>query len=137
MKSNTIPLIITIVFALIALAIVFKPMEYIRGSAPTGVSASLDVATTTEVGPNDITDTIFSVAQGCDARIITTRGDSAIMLSFGDNKVAGDFSSTTLSGAIGHLQLASTTVVYDSGLYGCGRWTAFSWVTTTISVTEL
>ena len=42
------------------------------------------------------------------------------MLAFGE---AGDFTvaSTTISGSIGLLQSASTTVAYDAGIYGCGR----------------
>ena len=79
--------------------------------------------------------TLFSAKTdgSCKARVVTTRGSSAIMLSFGDTT---GFGSTTLSGTAGHLQLASTTVVYDSGLYGCGRMTAFGWSSSTVTISE-
>lgn len=136
MKSHTLPLTL-IALAIFTLAIVLfiKPIHQALGEAFTGTAAYLQIATTTAVGPQDGEDTIFAANDTCKARVVTTRGDSAIMLSFGD-KTNGDFSSTTLSAGIGHLQAASTTVVYDSGLYGCGRWTAYAWVSSTISVSE-
>lgn len=129
--------IITLSLAITLLAgvLMFKPIHNAWGEAFTGTAAFLQIATTTAVGPQDGEDTIFAANDTCKARVVTTQGLSAVMLSFGD-KTNGDFSSTTLSGQVGHLQAASTTVVYDSGLYGCGRWTAYAWVSSTISVSE-
>lgn len=136
MKSQSISLaLIGIGLILIAVVLFFKPINSAIGAAFPGTISYLQIATTTAVGPQDGEDTIFASNDSCKARVITTRGDSAIMLSFGD-KTNGDFSSTTLAATIGHLQSASTTVVYDSSLYGCGRWTAYAWVSSTISVSE-
>lgn len=107
------------------------------GSAEIGTISRLDFATTTTVGPEARPAVrIFSNDSDCDARVVTTRGDSAIMISFGEPINVGDISSTTVLGATGHLQLASTTVVYDSGLYGCGQWHAYGFASTTITVSE-
>lgn len=136
MKTYTLSLtIIAIgVMALVAV-LLFKPLYQANGSAFTGQATFLQIATTTAVGPQDGEDTIFASNETCKARVVTTQGTSAIMLSFGD-KINGDFSSTTLTGTIGHLQLASTTVAYDSGIYGCGRWTVFAWASSTLTVSE-
>jgi hypothetical protein len=138
MKTQSLSIaILALAIFVFAGVLLFKPINSALGGAFTGTSAFLQIATTTAIGPQDGEDTIFAARTdgSCKARVITTRGDSAIMLSFGD-KTNGDFSSTTLSGDIGHLQAASTTVVYDSELYGCGRWTAYAWASSTISVSE-
>jgi hypothetical protein len=139
MKTYTIPLTL-IALAVMALAAVLllKPMYQAYGSAFTGSAAYLQNATTTAVGPQDGDDTIFAVNADCKARVVSTLGGSAIMLNFGDPGTdrLSNVSSTTLSGVIGHWQAASTTVAYDSGLYGCGRWTAFSYASQTITVSE-
>lgn len=136
MKTYTLPLaLIAIgVIALVAV-LLFKPLNQAQGSAFTGGRTFLQIATTTAVGPQDGEDTIFSSNETCNARVVTTQGTSAVMLSFGD-KTNGDFSSTTLAGTIGHLQAASTTVSYDAGIYGCGRWTAYAWASSTLTVSE-
>jgi hypothetical protein len=138
MKTYTIPLtLLALGVLLLAGVILLKPIDSAFGGAFTGQSAYLQIATTTAVGPQDGEDTIFAARTdgSCKSRIITTQGASAIMLSFGD-KINGDFSSTTLSGQIGHLQAASTTVAYDGEIYGCGRWTAYAWASSTLSVSE-
>lgn len=136
MKTQSISLaLIGLALFILAGILMLKPLYQAEGSAFTGTRAFLQTATTTAVGPQDGEDTIFASNETCNARVVTTRGDSAIMLSFGD-KTNGDFSSTTLSGTVGHLQLASTTVVYDSGLYGCGRWTVYAWASSTLTVSE-
>lgn len=141
MKTYTIPLTL-IAFSIFALSAVllFKPMYQALGEAFTGTSAYLQVATTTVVGPQDSDDTIFTARTdgACKSRVITTLGGSAIMINFGDPGTdrLGNISSTTVSGVIGHWQAASTTVAYDSGLFGCGRWSAYSYATQTITVSE-
>jgi hypothetical protein len=136
MKTQSLTFLFgSILVAVLLTGLILQQTNQADGSAFTGTRAFLQLATTTAVGPQDGQDTIFDSDETCNARVITTQGASAIMISFGD-KVNGDFSSTTLAGTIGHLQLASTTVVYDSGLYGCGRWTAYAWVSSTLSVSE-
>lgn len=99
------------------------------GGAQPGIATSVAFATTTAVGPQQNIQ-IFA-ASNCISRAISTAG-SAIMVSFADPS-NGNISSTTLSGVIGSVQAASTTVVYDSGLYGCGRWFAYGFSSTTIT----
>ena len=100
--------------------------------APTGLPTTVSVATTTAVGPQQNIQ-LFS-ASSCNSRIVSTVA-SAVMLTFEDPS-NGDVSSTTLSGVKGHLQTASTTVAYDSGLYGCGRVFAYAFASSTITTTE-
>lgn len=93
----------------------------------------LQSATTTAVGP-DTVKTLFTdeTSATCKSRVITTSA-SPIMISFDDTT---GFGSTTISGAAGHLQAASTTVAYDSALYGCGLMSAFAFSSTTITVSS-
>lgn len=103
-------------------------------NATTGLPATQRIATTTVVGPQQ-TVTIFSRDPSCTARIIRTQGQG-ILLAFAD-PTNGDVASTTLSSVVGFIQLASTTVAYDSGIYGCGRVTAFAEASTTITTARM
>ena len=103
------------------------------GSAPSGLNASLAIATTTVVGSQE-NKTIFSLNPQCTSRVIGTAAQ-AILVIFGD-PTNGDVSSTTLTGSIGFTQAASTTIMYDSGTYGCGRWSAYGYASSTITTTE-
>lgn len=47
-----------------------------------------------------------------------------------------DYAGQTPTGLYGHLQAASTTVAYDSGLYGCGLMKVYSFATQQITVSE-
>lgn len=80
------------------------------GSAPVGLPTS--VATTSQFTVTTTQQRALATST-CDARIVTTT-TGAVMLSFTDLQ---GFVPTPI---LGHLQLASTTVVYDSGQYGCG-----------------
>lgn len=105
------------------------------GAAFTGTVSRLDTSTSTSVGPQAVPAvTLFQISADCDARVVSTQG-SAIMLSFGE-PLAGNVSSTTLSGSVGHVQAASTTVAYDAEVFGCGRWTAWGFATSTVTVSE-
>lgn len=110
------------------------------GSAPSGLPATQINATTTDigltgVGLNATGVTIFAAKPNCSARIISVLGTKTIMLSF-DEKNKNDVSSSTLSATVGHPQFGTSTTVYDSGTYGCGRVTGWSSGTTTITATE-
>lgn len=139
MKIQSIPLYL-IALALISLAavLIVKPFYQAEGSAFTGSAAYLQNATSSVVGPNDSDKTIFAVNGDCKARVISTWGASAIMINFGDpgSDRLNNISSTTVSGSVGHWQAASTTVAYDSGIYGCGRWSAYSYATQTLTISE-
>ena len=98
-------------------------------NAPNGIPTNIAFATTTAVGPQQNIQ-IFS-ASNCNSRIISTVA-SPIMIIFADPS-NGDIASTTLSGIKGSVQAASTTVAYDSSQYGCGRWFAYAFSSTTIT----
>jgi len=130
---------LALAIVLLAGVLLFKPINQALGEAFTGTSAYLQIATTTVVGPQDAAfDTVFTQNDSCKSRVISTTGASAIMLNFGDPGTdrLNNVSSTTVSGSVGHWQGASTTVVYDSGLFGCGRVSAYSYATQTITVSE-
>lgn len=112
----------------------FKAEQPQLKGATSGLPSYLAIATTTAVGPQEVK-TIFSSNSICTSRVVGTAGQ-AVMLTFGD-PVNGDVSSTTLTSMVGHWQGASTTVSYDAGIYGCGRWSAFGIASTTITTTEL
>jgi len=120
-----------LVLMAIALGFIFGNLTQIPsalGEAFTGSISQIDTATTTTVGPDTIV-TIFSKGTECDARVVTT-SDAAVRLGF------GTVTGFTVSATAGHIQAASTTVVYDSGLYGCGNVTAYGWSSTTLTVSE-
>ena len=125
-------LVVGMVFAILTLQ-----SNFAAGSAPIGLAATQQVATTTEVGPEATVTLFANRGQNCSARIVSTiNGDGqSITLLFADT-TNNDVSSTTLSGVIGHFQAASTTVMYDGGLYGCGRMTAQAYSSTTITISE-
>ncbi len=117
------------VLSLIALATIFAGSLFVlsaRASAPAGIPAS--VATTSPAIVGTTASTIFATST-CTARIISTQA-SPIMLTFGDNQGA------TPTGGYGNWQAASTTVAYDSGLYGCGAVKAYSYTASTLTLTE-
>ena len=128
-KSISLSLILGLV--LVAVAYLYSPV--LHTSAAGWLPAHIQTATTTTVGP-DIIVTVFAdqTQPTCKSRVISTT-DSAIMVSFDD--VTG-FGSTTISGTAGHWQAGSTTVAYDSALYGCGLVSAFGYSSTTITVSS-
>lgn len=97
------------------------------GSAVPGLYALNATSSSVTVG-TQLNATLFTNNLVCDSRVISTRANN-IMLSFNDNIAP--------SATVGHLQLASTTVVYDSGQYGCGNVTAYGYTSSsTITVSE-
>lgn len=99
------------------------------GSAPSGLKATMATSSTIQVGPgNNIT--LFIAKANCSSRVISTVS-KALMLSF------DDMASSSLSALNGHQQAASTTIAYDSGIYGCGLVNARSFdASTTITISE-
>lgn len=106
-------------------------------SAPSGLNTSYRVATTTAVGPDQVI-TIFSDRQQCSSRIISTVDGTGTAVTFTIADPSNlDISSTTVSIVIGSLQAGSTTVAYDGGLWGCERWTATAFASTTLTLYEM
>ncbi len=139
MNTNKITLATlgALIFALVAIYIFTIAPKDALGGAFTGTAAQLKYATTTTVGPQAVARvTVFPQNGECKNRVITTSGNSAIMLSFGEPRTAGNLSSTTISGTAGFWQAASTTVAYDAEQFGCGLWTAYGYASTTLTVAE-
>ena len=121
----TLVLATVVAFSVIRVAPVFA-------SAPSGLPST--VATTSQilVGPGvGMEKILFATSTNCASRIISSVV-SPLMLQF-----TLAFGSTTLpNGTSGHLQAASTTIAYDSGLYGCNAVVAYAFSSTTISISE-
>ena len=92
--------------------------------AVMATSSTVSIATSTNV-------TLFATSTpSCTSRVVSTQG-KPILITF-DSKSAPDFANQ-----YGHVQGASTTIAYDSDLYGCGIMRAVSYdSTTTITVSE-
>lgn len=117
-------------------AVIYSPAQNALGESFTGTVSRLDIATSTSVGNQAVPAIrLFTTNTDCDARVISTTG-SHIFISFGEPITPGNIASTTLANGVGHIQGASTTVAYDSGLYGCGQWHAWAPATTTITIAE-
>lgn len=72
--------------------------------------------------------TLFTSNTRCASRIISTVAQP-IMLSFS--------SDITPTATVGHLQSASTTISYESGIYGCGAVSAYGHnASSTITISE-
>ena len=102
-------------------------------------AVTVRIATTTTVGPQGpsvVRTQIFAANSSCKSRVITTDGTAAIRISFTAFPTAGNISSTTISSTIGHIQLASTTVLYSAQDYGCGVWNAWAGASTTLTLLE-
>ncbi len=127
--------LVLVAFAMFALALfTVSGSHKADASAFPGGRATGYIATTTSVGPGNATQ-LFAQDNACSSRVVTTVAQP-VMLSFFD-PTNGDLSSTTLSGTKGFLQAASTTVAYDSGIYGCGRMFAYGFgASTTITTME-
>lgn len=117
-----------------AFSLILSGASKAGATAPAGLNAQVATTSTVSVGPlNNVyalgTTTNESRYQ-CAARIISTAGQP-IMISF------ASLSSTTLSQVVGFQQVASTTVAYDGGLYGCGYMTIRGMTaSTTITIGE-
>lgn len=109
--------IYVIAIALVVAGYFMWNAQQVLGGAPAGLPATIGTSSTVLVGTSTPM-TLTATSTGCAARIIST-GAQAIKISF-DWKL----SSTTLDNNIGHFQGGSTTVAYDSGLYGCSVVTA-------------
>ena len=108
--------------------------QKVDAGAPSGLPASQAVATTTTVGPANNDTLIFAATTRCNSRIVRTQGQEIILLF--DEPTNGDLASSTNSFVAGFVQLASTTVAYDSGIYGCGRLTGYASASTSITAAE-
>lgn len=118
----------------VGIVITASDTKEVLGSSVDGVVAEVRATATTSVGIYSASTLYASSSlrtipqRFCASRVITT-ASSPITLSF-------DPDFTPVAGQ-GHIQPASTTVVYDSGLTGCGAIKVIATgATSTITVTE-
>lgn len=118
--------VLKVLFAVLVIAllavIAFRvlPIGLNLGQAPSGLPSAAATSTSRLVGLAAVE--LFPEALNCATTIIGTKSEP-IMISFsGVFDQVGNIgvASSSLSGSIGFVQAASTTVAYDSGLYGCG-----------------
>lgn len=130
---KNIPTYLLAFVALVSLTFMFTALRADRlkplGSAQDGMYAVLQASATTSVGIYTPTK-IFS-AGDCKARVITTNNNLSIL--YGLNGLG---TSTVAMTTGGHYQAASTTIVYDGGLFGCADWYALASATTTITTSS-
>lgn len=112
-----------------ALLIMLNGAYKVSASAPSGLQGTVATSSVSGVGTTVVT-LIATTTGSCSARIISTK-TSAIMLTF------SDYAGQAPTGTFGHVQPASTTVAYDSGLYGCGLVKAFGFAADTVTITEV
>ncbi len=115
-------IIASILCFVVIIAIGFSYLSYkpdvIIGSAPDGVTAVTASSTVYTVAGTAVALFASSTSStSCASRAIST-GVSSINLSFNPD--------ITPTATLGHIQATSSTVIYDSGLYGCGPWKAIS-----------
>ncbi len=110
-----------------------------ESSSPAGTRTLISSSTIAAIVGSTSPVTLFAVNSACTSRVISTV-QSAIMLTFATST---DLDQTVQPTAtFGHVQAASTTVSYDSGIYGCGVVQAFGFEassatpSTTISIAE-
>jgi hypothetical protein len=121
-------ILLGIAFFLTLLALFsFNFINSAKASAPAGLGSTIASSTLETVSTTPVM-IVATSSIDCAARIISTSGNSAIMLTF--TAKSGDIPS----GSNGIWQAASTTVAYDSGLYGCNAITAYSYSTQLIKV---
>ena len=117
LKTITITVIITALLLALAALVYFSETQIpFVGSAPTGASANTGSSSLVTI-PSQTSVQIFATST-CVARVIG-RASTSPMLTLTD-------SQTNPSGGFGVHNNASTSVTYDSGVYGCGLWRAFN-----------
>lgn len=126
--SLLITSIVFLALVIVGYTVVTARKSFKAGEAQSGLQATVASTSAQVVGT---TQRLLVATSTCAARIISTR-TQPMMLSFGDNQ---GFVPTATTGI---LQAASTTVAYDSGLFGCGAMRVISGTVTsdTIVVTE-
>jgi len=109
MNKKVLYIVIAALFVLLAFASNTVEVNNPLGQASPGLAAQL--ASTTEFTLTSAAIVITATSTNCSARIITTGTDSGIGFTFDSPLGIANF---------GHWQAASTTQVYDGGLWGCG-----------------
>lgn len=120
--------VIVLLLALIALYANSLQTPQAKASANPGMRTL--VATTSNPAVSATAALVFA-SSTCTARIITTYA-SPIMITFSDSAGVGGGPT----GTFGHLQAASTSILYDAGQYGCDAVRIYSFASQNITVSE-
>ena len=133
---------------LLALYVWYQRPFVAEGAVQPGLAATVENVKIYAVGPQVNTlifDGATTTSNNCGTRVISTQS-KAIMLKFGTTSegvvagigvASGSTSAPFLSGNVGFVQAASTTVGYDGSVYGCLFVGAYGFdSTTTITVME-
>lgn len=125
MKTTILLGIITAILVVIAYEVAPPAQVPTLGNGDASLIANYATSSAIVVGTT--ASTVLATST-CQARIITVPGTSAIMMTFNDKY--------TPTGSFGITQAASTTVAYNSGIYGCGALKIFSFAAQNITVTD-
>lgn len=123
--QNTLIAASSVLILLAALIVLSAPY---KAGATDATVIPAKVATTSPAAVSATASTVFATST-CTSRVISTQA-VPIMVTYSDNQ------GRTPSATLGHFQAASTTVVYDAGLYGCDAFKVYSFGAQTITVTE-
>jgi hypothetical protein len=125
MKKTFITLGLLLVVAV--MSAVFTEVKFSQASAPSGLKSTVATSSNPTIGTT--AGILFATSTNCSSRIITTSAQP-IMLTFSDNQ------GKVPTGSFGHLQGASTTVAYDSGIYGCNAVKVYAFASEVVTITE-
>lgn len=118
--------LIIIALLIVAVAVGFLASDRAKetnASAPTGYQAH-------QASSSQITLTAYNEVQvfatsTCASRIISS-APTELMITLTDATSSSPNVPFRPSAGVGHKQAASTTVAYDSGIYGCDAWHIFN-----------
>ena len=109
------------------------------GGSPGNLASDVATSSTVSTGDKSVNVLFATSTQGglCASRTISTQAN-AILIQFSPGVGEGPHGTTSLQNGFGHPQAASSTVNYDSAVYGCGAWIVMSSGvgTTTLTITE-
>lgn len=137
-----------LVLAIVGLvSLLSRPTEQL-GQAPAGLALRLATSSTISIGQNSVvvmfatTTAVTANTSGadCRSRVVTTKADP-VLIKFSPGINGGQYGTTSLqNNEYDAIVPASTTQVFDSGLYGCNAWIAkgagTASATTTITISE-
>lgn len=126
--TSTDKFIAGIVLVLLIVAAIYIGNPVAHASAPSGLPATVSTSSSAAIGAGTVT-LLAATSSNCAARVVSTGGSAALM-TFSDNQ------GLQPTGVYGVFQPASTTVAYDSGLYGCNAIRIFSYTAQPVSITE-
>jgi hypothetical protein len=118
--------IIGILLAIVAILGGSYTVSNLGGTAGVQSTVATSSFQTTVAGTARI---LFATSTLCSSRVISTQA-GAVMLTF------SDLTGQRPTGARGHIQTASTTVVYPSENFGCNAVWVYPYGADTLTVTE-